>query len=94
MPIFGDSTMYASNISDLRRNVRALIDASQVLRSFCDEAPQNAEPKIIALYNALLDVIKVLNQELDVEEEGMEDVSDLSYLEELGISATVSFEQA
>lgn len=84
--------MYDSDISDLRRNVRALINASQVLRSFCDEAPENAEPKIIALYNALLDVIDVLNAELVVEEEGIEDVSELTYLQERGMSASVTFE--
>ncbi len=81
-----------SSISDLRANVRKLIDAAEFLNNFLLSAPENAQPAVIAVYNALLEVINTLNKELEYEREGMEYIH-LQYLEENGVSATLTLTQ-
>lgn len=80
-----------NGISDLRANVRKLIDAAEFLNSFLLSTPENAQPAVIAVYNALLEVINTLNEELEYEREGMEYIS-LQYLQEEGVSATLTLE--
>lgn len=85
--------MYSEDISDLRRNVRTLVDAAVFLNNLIANAPASAQPAIIAVYNALLEVTHTLNKELADEEDEMEDIN-LSYIEENGVSATIAFQHS
>lgn len=87
----GSLIMNDGDISDLRINVRALIDAANFLNNFFYNAPENAQPAIVAVYNALLDVIYTLNTDLAYEEDGEEYIS-LQYLEANGVSATITLQ--
>ena len=81
--------MYNPEISDLRNNVRNLVSAAEFLGGVVTSSPEATTPAIIAVYNALLDVIHTLNAELAVERDGVETIN-LQKFRENGISANIT----